>query len=88
MQRALSLLIGFRYVRSKKRTGFISFIAMTSLIGIALGVMVLITVLSVMNGFDAQIKQQFFAIMPEITTLTNASPPKPLLSYQSQIKLV
>lgn len=86
MAKPLSLLIGFRYVRSKKCSGFISFIAMTSLIGIALGVMVLITVLSVMNGFDAQIKQQFFSIMPEITAYADGQLPKPLLSYETNIK--
>ena len=85
MTRLLSLLIGLRYVRSKKRTGFISFIAMTSLIGIALGVMVLITVLSVMNGFDAQIKKQFFSIMPEVTAFADSPLSKPLLSYENAI---
>jgi len=85
MAKSLSLLIGFRYVRSKKRSGFISFIAMTSLIGIALGVMVLITVMSVMNGFDAQIKKQFFSIMPEITAYADSSLSKPFLSYESAI---
>ena len=81
----LSLRIGFRYVRSKKRSGFISFIAMTSLIGIALGVMVLITVLSVMNGFDEQIKKQFFSIMPEVTAFVDAPLKQSLLSFEPAI---
>ena len=85
MAKPLSLLIGFRYVRSKKRSGFISFIAMTSLIGIALGVMVLITVLSVMNGFDAQIKKQFFSIMPEVTAYADSPLKKSLLDYETPL---
>jgi lipoprotein-releasing system permease protein len=59
--------IAVRYVRSKKRSGFVSFISLASMIGIALGVMVLITVLSVMNGFDAKIKEKFFSLAPAVT---------------------
>ncbi len=47
----LELFIGLRYTRAKRRNHFISFISMTSMMGIALGVAALITVLSVMNGF-------------------------------------
>lgn len=71
MIRPLSLLIGLRYTRAKRRNHFISFIALASMLGIALGVTVLITVLSVMNGFDYQIRSRFFALVPPITVLTN-----------------
>ena len=67
MFRPLALYIGLRYTRSKRRNHFISFISATSMIGIALGVAVLITVLSVMNGFDEQIQERFFAMAPQIT---------------------
>lgn len=67
MYTPLPLFVGLRYTRSRKRHHFISFISLSSLLGIALGVMVLITVLSVMNGFDAEIHQRFFGIAPEIT---------------------
>ena len=63
----LSLCISLRYLASKKRSGFVSFISLSSMLGIALGVMVLITVLSVMNGFDDEIHHRFFAMSPEIT---------------------
>lgn len=63
----VALFIGLRYTRSRKRQHFISFIAFTSLLGIALGVMVLVTVLSVMNGFDEEIHRRFFGMAPEIT---------------------
>lgn len=70
MIRPLSLYIGLRYTRAKRRNRFISFISLASMLGIALGVIVLITVLSVMNGFDYQIRKRFFAIAPEVTVLT------------------
>lgn len=67
MFRPLSLFIGLRYTRSKKRNHFVSFISLLSVLGIALGVLVLITVLSVMNGFDQQITQKVFSMVPSIT---------------------
>lgn len=70
MIRPLALYIGLRYTRAKKRNHFISFISLISMLGIALGVTVLITVLSVMNGFDYQIRSHFFAIAPEVTVFS------------------
>lgn len=66
----LPLYIGLRYIRAKRRTGFISFISFASTLGIALGVMVLLTVLSVMNGFDQQIRTHFFALARQVTLST------------------
>ena len=63
----LSLCIGFRYTRAKKRNHFISFISAISMLGIALGVLVLITVMSVMNGFDREIKDRILTMIPEVT---------------------
>lgn len=71
MFRPLTLYIGLRYTRAKKRNQFVSFISLMSMIGIALGVMVLITVLSVMNGFDQQIRGKLFSMVPHITILSN-----------------
>ena len=56
MYKPLALFVGLRYTRAKRNNYFISFMALTSMLGIALGVAVLITVLSVMNGFDEEIK--------------------------------
>lgn len=67
MFKPLSAYIGLRYTRAKKRNHFVSFISLSSMLGIALGVMVLITVLSVMNGFDEEIHKRFFGMAPEIT---------------------
>jgi lipoprotein-releasing system permease protein len=71
MKKPLSLIIGLRYTRAKRRNHFVSFISLASLLGIGLGVMVLITVLSIMNGFNHQIQHRFFAITPAVTVTTN-----------------
>lgn len=70
MFRPLSLYIGLRYTRAKRRNHFISFVSLVSMLGIALGVMAIITSLSVTNGFDYQIRTRFFAIAPEVTIMT------------------
>jgi len=67
MYKPLALFMGLRYTRSRKKNHFVSFISLSSMLGIGLGVMVLITVLSVMNGFDQQIHNRFFGMAPEIT---------------------
>lgn len=60
----LETWIGLRYLRAKKRSGFMSFISLISIIGIALGVIVLITVLSVVNGFQKDIRGKLLNIAP------------------------
>ncbi len=66
MYRPLPLFIGLRYLRAKKRNQFISIISAISFVGIALGVAVLITVMSVMNGFDEQIKDRILMMVPPV----------------------
>ncbi len=70
MFKPLSVYIGLRYTRAKRRNHFISFISLTSMLGIALGITVLITVLSVMNGFDYQIKRRIFSMANQVTITT------------------
>lgn len=72
MFKPLALYIGLRYMRAKKKNHFVSFISLSSMLGIGMGVMVLITVLSVMNGFDAEIHKRFFGMAPEITVTGQA----------------
>lgn len=62
--------IGYRYTRAKRKNHFISFIALTAMIGIALGVAVLIVVLSVMNGFSREIRAQMLNGAPHINIQT------------------
>ncbi len=85
MFKPLALAIGLRYTRAKKRSHFVSFISVVSMLGIAIGVAVLITVLSVMNGFDDEIHKRFFGMVPEITLSTYD---KPLSNWQEVINKV
>ena len=66
MFQPVSLFIGLRYSRSKNRAGFISFITFFSTVGILLGVASLITVVSVMNGFEGELKKRILGIVPHI----------------------
>jgi lipoprotein-releasing system permease protein len=60
------LFIGLRYTRAKRRNHFISFISLTSMVGIALGIVVLITVLSVMNGFQQELRARILGVASHI----------------------
>lgn len=62
MYHPLSIFVGLRYTRSRRRNHFISFISMISTVGIALGVVVLITVLSVMNGFHKEVRERILGM--------------------------
>ncbi|WP_339806566.1 lipoprotein-releasing ABC transporter permease subunit [uncultured Marinobacter sp.] len=64
MFKPLSLYVGLRYTAAKRRNHFISFISLTSMIGLMLGVAVLIIVLSVMNGFDRELKERILGMVP------------------------
>ncbi|MBL8311001.1 MAG: lipoprotein-releasing ABC transporter permease subunit [Burkholderiales bacterium] len=55
------LELGLRYVRAKRRNSFISFISLISMLGIALGVAALIIVISVMNGFQSELRERILA---------------------------
>ena len=67
MFKPLSVFIGLRYVRAKRRNHFISFISLTSTLGIALGVWALITVLSVMNGFHKELRDRILGMASHAT---------------------
>lgn len=67
MFRPLSVFIGARYTRAKRRSLFVSFISFTSMIGLALGVLVMILVLSVMNGFDHKMRTRVLGMVPHAT---------------------
>ena len=71
MFKNLPLFIGLRYTRSRRREGFVSFISGFSLFAMALGVMALIVVLSVMNGFDREIKSRLLQVVPHITATSD-----------------
>jgi len=63
----IPVLIGLRYLRARRRNHFISFISGVSMVGLTLGVMVLIIVLSVMNGFDRELRNRILGMVPHVT---------------------
>ena len=63
MPKNVPLMIGMRYLRAKRRNQFISFVSGFSLLGMAVGVMSLIIVMSVLNGFDRQIKDSILKVV-------------------------
>ncbi len=67
MFRPKELFIGLRYTRAKRRSGFVSFIALISMLGIALGVAALIVVLSVMNGFGKELRERTLGMTAHAT---------------------
>lgn len=72
MFKPLSIAIGLRYTRAKRRNHFISFISLSSMLGVALGVMALIIVLSVMNGFEKELRERILG-MTSHAFITGAS---------------
>ena len=60
-------LVGTRYLRSAHRRGFVSFVAAISVLGLALGVAVLIVVLSVMNGFERELRSRMLSVTSHAT---------------------
>ncbi len=66
------LFIGLRYTRAKRRNHFISFISMISMLGIGLGVMALIVVLSVMNGFQKEIRARILGVTPHLQVMSDS----------------
>ncbi len=67
MIKPLELMIGIRYTRSKRRNRYISFISMTSMMGIILGVWALITVMSIMNGFHKDLRDRILFVVSHVT---------------------
>ncbi len=67
MFRPLALFIGLRYTRAKRRNHFISFISLISMLGITLGIVALIVVLSVMNGFHTEIRERILSMASHAT---------------------
>ncbi|GIZ13387.1 lipoprotein-releasing ABC transporter permease subunit [Pseudomonas sp. NCCP-436] len=79
MFRPLYVYIGTRYTRAKRRSHFVSFISLTSMLGLTLGVAVMILVLSVMNGFDHEMRTRVLGMIPHATVES----PTPVSSWQA-----
>ncbi len=67
MFRPLALYIGLHYTRARRRTHFVSFIALTSVFGLALGVMVLITALSIWSGFERALRDRILGMTAHVS---------------------
>ena len=67
MFKPVPVAIGLRYLRAKRRNGFISFISLASILGIALGVTALITTLAVMSGFQREIRDRMLQMAAHTT---------------------
>nr|VFJ63489.1 MAG: lipoprotein-releasing system permease protein [Candidatus Kentron sp. DK] len=67
MLKPIEIAIGLRYTRAKRRNHFISFISLSSILGVAIGVMALITVLSVMNGFEKELRAKILGMVSHAT---------------------
>ncbi|WP_274016475.1 lipoprotein-releasing ABC transporter permease subunit LolC [Vibrio parahaemolyticus] len=82
MYHPISLFIGLRYLRGRSGDRFSRFVSYMSTAGITIGVMALVTVLSVMNGFEAQLKERILGVLPHAvisqhdgrTPLTESAP--------------
>ena len=85
MLKPLSVFIGLRYVRSRHSKGFSSFISASSTIGIAIGVMVLIVVLSAMNGFERALATHLLSIVPHAEVLAVN---KPINKWPENVALI
>ncbi|WP_119394589.1 lipoprotein-releasing ABC transporter permease subunit [Salinibius halmophilus] len=67
----MSVLVGLRYLRAKRQNHFVSFISAISMIGLVLGVAVLIIVLSVMNGFQREMRERVLGVVPHGTIINS-----------------
>ena len=70
----LPVAIGLRYLRAKRRNGFISFISLASILGIAIGVTALITTLAVMSGFQREIRDRMLQMTQHATVSAYGEP--------------
>jgi len=69
MRKPVALFVGLRYLRARKGSGFVSFVTFASVIGVALGVATLIVVLSVMNGFEKELRERLLGLTAHASIL-------------------
>lgn len=82
MFKPIPVAIGLRYLRAKRRNGFISFISLASIAGIALGVTALITTLAVMSGFQREIRDRMLQMAAHATVSAYG---EPLVDWQHAV---
>ena len=74
MDKSISLLIGLRFLLAKSSNRFISFISMSAMLGIAVGILVLTIILSAMNGFERELTNKLLSVVPH-GEITAVNPP-------------
>src|SRR5690606_6265534 len=84
MFKPIPVAIGLRYLRAKRRNGFISFISLASILGIALGVAALITTLAVMSGFQTEIRDRMLQMAAHATVSAFG---EPMADWQQAVDL-
>ena len=84
MKLPLEIFVGLRYTKAKRRNHFISFISAISMLGIALGVMALIVVLSVMNGFENELRGRILGMVSHVTVSSFGGPMQDWQSLRDQ----
>jgi lipoprotein-releasing system permease protein len=85
----LPLFIGLRYTRAKRRNHFISFISLISMAGIALGIAALITVMSVMNGFQKEVRARILGVSAHVQLMGfDDGPAKGLADWRTLLEAV
>ncbi len=82
----MHFLLAYRFIKSKDNTGFINIISKISVLGIILGISILITVISVMNGFEKELKNKILGFTSHITIYTNDPADKQLSTILNQLK--
>src|SRR5580700_7845443 len=70
----LSLYMGLRYVRARSNKFFVSFITWASLVGVCVGVAALIVILSVMNGFERELRERLLTLSAQVRINAVAAP--------------
>ncbi len=85
MFKPLGLYIGLRYTRAKRRNHFISFISIISMLGVAVGVTALITVISVMNGFEKELRGRILGVTAHATIVERG---RPLRDWRAVSKVI
>src|ERR1700757_1516493 len=73
----LPVYVGLRYVRARSHSFFVSFITWASLVGVGVGVAALIVILSVMNGFESELRDRLLSLGAEIRVIAAAAPGAP-----------
>src|SRR5580658_4386092 len=84
----LSLYIGLRYVRARSHKFFVSFITWASLIGVGVGVAALIVILSVMNGFEDELRDRLLSLGSHARVTANSSAPAPTATDWQQAERI